>query len=264
MKLTFSKIHGAGNDFIMIDNRSKSIDLSENQIAYLCNRRLGIGADGLILLENASDVKADFSMKYYNADGKEGTMCGNGGRSIVAFAELNGIFNETYLFEAIDGLHQANILASDSSFFDINIQMQDVDEIKPIEDDLFLNTGSPHFVVFVDNALNADVVGMGKMLRYDNRFAPNGTNVNFVSFSKGRLFVRTYERGVEDETLSCGTGITASAIAITEKLNLPFSKIEIDAPGGAFTVSFEKNNNKYHNIWLRGPVKHVFNGIIEL
>ncbi len=264
MKLTFSKIHGAGNDFIMIDNRLNDINLTTNQVEFLCNRRIGIGADGLILLENASDDKADFSMKYYNADGKEGTMCGNGGRSIVAFAHLKGIIHDTYLFEAIDGMHHANIISTSPSLFDIQIQMQEVKEITDIEEDLFLNTGSPHLVVFVDNAINADVVGMGKMLRNSNRFAPNGTNVNFVSFSKGRLFVRTYERGVEDETLSCGTGITASAIAITEKLNLPFSKIEIDAPGGAFTVSFEKNNNKYHNIWLRGPVKHVFNGIIEL
>lgn len=264
MKLNFSKFHGAGNDFIMIDNRLGSYNLNLEQIAFLCHRRYGIGADGLILLENPTSEGAHFSMKYYNSDGGEGTMCGNGGRSIVAFAHKNGICSSTYTFEAIDGLHHANILSNETNSFDIRLQMQDVATIEPVEEDLFLNTGSPHLVIFVDNAKNADAVGMGRMLRYDSRFAPGGTNVNFISFAKGRVFVRTYERGVEDETLSCGTGITASAIAITEKLDLPLNSIELDALGGSFTVSFDKTTEGYRNIWLRGPVMFVFEGTVEI
>lgn len=265
MKLLFSKFHGAGNDFIMIDNRAKVFNLNCEQIAFLCHRRYGIGADGLILLETTTTEGAHFSMKYFNSDGREGTMCGNGGRSIVAFAHTKGICAPSYLFDAIDGLHHSQILSNEESHsFDIRLQMQDVTTIKPEEEDLFLNTGSPHLVVFVDNAKNADAVGMGRMLRNDPRFAPGGTNVNFISFSKGRVFVRTYERGVEDETLSCGTGITASAIAIAEKLELPLNSIELDAIGGSFTVTFDKTTEGYRNIWLRGPVKFVFEGTVEI
>jgi diaminopimelate epimerase len=265
MKLFFSKFHGAGNDFIMIDNRTKTCNLTSEQIAFLCHRRYGIGADGLILLETPATEGAHFTMKYYNSDGGEGTMCGNGGRSIVAFAHTKGICSPSYVFDAIDGLHHAQIVSNEESHsFDIRLQMQDVSTIEPVEEDLFLNTGSPHLVVFVDNAKNADAVGMGRMLRHDPRFAPGGTNVNFISFAKGRVFVRTYERGVEDETLSCGTGITASAIAITEKLDLPLNSIDLDALGGSFTVTFDKTTEGYRNIWLQGPVKFVFEGTVEL
>jgi diaminopimelate epimerase len=265
MQITFSKLHGAGNDFILIDNRSSEISLTNEQVFYLCHRKYGIGADGLILLMNSTVDGLDFSMKYYNSDGFEGTMCGNGGRCITAFAASLGYSKSHFTFEAIDGIHHSEIIAHNGTIsYDIKLKMIDVSSIELFEDDVFLNTGSPHLVVFVDNAKNAAVEGMGKMLRFDQRFAPAGTNVNFASFSKGRLFVRTYERGVEAETLSCGTGITASAIAIANKLNLPFNTINVDALGGSFVVTFEQNGDKYQNIWLRGPVKHSFNGTIEI
>lgn len=264
MTLSFFKFHGAGNDFIMIDNRDQSISLSQKQVFLLCHRRLGIGADGLILLESPKSEKAHFSMKYYNSDGFEGTMCGNGGRCITAFAQHLGFEQNSFLFDAIDGLHYANILSkSANSLYNITLKMTPVKEIIETKEDSFLDTGSPHLVVFVDNAKNADVVGMGKLLRNDPRFAPGGTNVNFVSYSNGRLFVRTYERGVEDETLSCGTGITASALAIAKKLNLPFQQIDIDALGGEFKVTFEKSVDGYDNIWLQGPVKLAFEGFLR-
>jgi len=265
MVLHFSKFHGAGNDFIMVDNRANQYSLSQEQVHFLCQQHLGIGADGLILLQKSEVDGADFSMKYYNSDGFEGTMCGNGGRCITAFASLQGIDKKSFTFDAIDGLHFSEILAFDQkSLFDIKLQMKPVSTIKEYEEYYFMDTGSPHLVVFVDNAKNADVVGMGKMLRYDKSIAENGTNVDFVSFGRGRLFVRTYERGVENETLSCGTGITASAIAIAKKLDLPFDTLAVDALGGSFEVSFECTEQEYRNIWLRGPVTKVFNGQIEL
>lgn len=265
MIVHFSKFHGAGNDFIMIDNRLSEYNLSEEQVFLACHRRFGIGADGLILLQKSKFVDSNFSMKYYNSDGKEGTMCGNGGRCIVAFASINGIKNTHFVFDAIDGMHEAEILSTQNdTSFDVNLKMKSIEHIESHEDGLFMDSGSPHFVVFVDDAKRADVVGMGKMLRHDPRFSPGGANVNFVSFSNGRLFVRTFERGVEDETLSCGTGVTASAIAIYKELNLPFNRVAVDTLGGYFEVDFEEKNNLFSNIWLRGPVKVVYSGTIKL
>lgn len=265
MQIPFSKFHGAGNDFVMIDGRYEQITLSTEQIAQMCHRRFGIGADGLIILNKSNIEEVDFSMIYYNSDGHEGSMCGNGGRCITAFAQYIGFSQSHFVFNAIDGIHYSNVLEKrESSLYDIRLKMANVTNIEEMEEDLFLNTGSPHLVVFVDNAKNASVDGMGKMLRHDKRFAPGGTNVNFVSFSKGRLFVRTYERGVEAETLSCGTGITASVLALVKKLNLPFNTIEVDALGGSFTVTFEQNGDEFHNIWLRGPVCHVFDGTCKI
>lgn len=263
MTLNFSKFHGAGNDFILVDNRDKESNLNQEQIQFLCHRRLGIGADGLILLESPKTTSSLFSMKYFNADGLEGTMCGNGGRCITAFAKHLGFSERSFVFDAIDGIHQSNILScSNESFYDVTLKMKRVEKITEIEEDYFLDTGSPHLVVFVDNAKNADVVGMGKMLRNHSRFAPGGTNVNFVSFSKGKLFVRTYERGVEDETLSCGTGITASALAIAKKLALPLEQIEVATLGGNFSVTFKQDGTIFDDIWLQGPVKFVFQGTV--
>lgn len=265
MVLPFSKFHGAGNDFILIDNRENQYSLSQKQIHFLCQQHIGIGADGLILFQKSIVKEADFSMKYYNSDGFEGTMCGNGGRCITAFAYLQGIRKMNFIFEAIDGLHYSEILTGNNKgSFDIKLQMKSVSLVKEYKEYYFIDTGSPHLVVFVDNAKNADVLGMGKMLRYDTKITENGTNVDFVSFSHGRLFVRTYERGVENETLSCGTGITASAIAIAKKLDLPFNTIAIDTLGGDFEVSFDFTDQEYRNIWLRGPVTKAFNGEIEL
>lgn len=264
--LNFSKFHGAGNDFIMVDNRQSQYSLTQVQIHFLCQPRLGIGADGLILLQESTVEGADFSMKYYNSDGFEGTMCGNGGRCITAFAYLQGIKKDHFMFDAIDGLHYSDILSYDNlALFDIKLKMKAVSAINIHHDYYVLDTGSPHIVVFVDNAQHADVVGMGKMLRYDTQITEHGANVNFASFNHGRLYVRTYERGVENETLSCGTGITASAISLVKHLNLPLSKIAVDARGGSFEVTFETTDaGEYQNIWLRGPVTSVFNGKIEI
>ncbi len=265
MIINFSKYHGAGNDFILIDNRNIELNLSSKQINYLCNRQLGIGADGLILVEKNKTKESDFYMKYYNSDGNEGTMCGNGGRCIAAYAKNLDIIADKTNFMAIDGEHFAEIIENKGNVdFEIKIKMINVSEIIDIEGDYYLNTGSPHFVVFVDNAKNADVVGMGRFLRYNKQLFPEGANINFVSFKNARLLVRTYERGVENETLSCGTGVTAAAIAITKKLNLPFNKILVDTLGGSFEVEFENNNNLYSNIWLKGPVKKVFDGQIAI
>lgn len=263
MQIIFSKFHGAGNDFILMDDRLSQLSLTTEQIAFLCNRRMGIGADGLILLKKPTSPSADFSMAYYNSDGREGSMCGNGGRCITAFANYKGLEKSLFLFDAIDGMHHSEICSQSADGYDITLKMIDVDHLEVAEEGFFLNTGSPHLVVFVDNAKNAAVDGMGNMLRHDSRFAPHGTNVNFVSHANGRLFVRTYERGVEAETLSCGTGITASAIATAKKLNLPLSSIPVDALGGSFTVSFEQTEDQFKNIWLRGPVKHVFDGVVD-
>ncbi len=262
MNIPFVKYHGAGNDFVIIDSRKLDIDFNHKLVELICNRRLGIGADGLILLNTSTENEVDFSMKYFNSDGFESTMCGNGGRCITAFANYLNIINEKAIFNAIDGLHYSEILKNEQqkSLF-IKLKMIDVENIVIIEDDYFLNTGSPHFVVFVDNAKNADVEGMGKMLRNDKRFKPDGANINFVSFSNGRLFVRTYERGVEAETLSCGTGVTASVLATVLRLDLPFEKINVDTLGGQFEVTFKRNENSFSNIWLHGPVVRVFEGV---
>ncbi len=263
MDISFYKYHGAGNDFILIDNRLENIKFKNQEINFLCNRRLGIGADGLIELLPTKNPKATFKMRYYNSDGFEGSMCGNGGRSIVAFAHHLGIIKNDVVFEAFDGLHKAKINSFLDNEWQIELQMSDVTELKELDDnEMFLNTGSPHLVVFVHEVSLVDVEGMGKMLRNQKRFAPDGTNVNFVSADKGIIKVKTYERGVEAETLSCGTGVTASAIAAKRYYQLAENKISVHTSGGNFTVEFDENNSIYSNIKLTGPVKHVFAGKI--
>jgi diaminopimelate epimerase len=257
MKITFSKYHGAGNDFILVDNRAKKYRLSTKEIAELCHRRFGIGADGLMLLEK--DKASDFKMIYYNSDGKEGSMCGNGGRCIVAFAYEIGIQKETYLFTATDGLHEAFF---DKNKNEVNLKMTDVDKIQKFTNDWFLDTGSPHAVEIVKNIDSINVAEEGKKLRYDTRFGEAGCNVNFVEINNGNLKIRTFERGVEAETLACGTGAVASAI-IAHRLNSKQHKFSLKALGGNLEVTFENKNNNYSNIWLKGPVKKVFSGNIE-
>jgi len=255
MEISFIKYQGAGNDFILIDNRNNKIILSTSEIESLCNRRFGIGADGLMLLE--SDLKTDFKMRYFNSDGKEGSMCGNGGRCIVAFAFEIGIQKEYYNFIAIDGLHEAyyknNI---------VDLKMTEVDKIEKFDKDWFLNTGSPHAVEIVNNIDKVDVATEGKILRYDHRFGKNGTNVNFIEINKNKIQIRTFERGVEAETYACGTGAVASAI-VAHQNNPEISKYKLSAIGGDLEVRFDKKNNKYTNIWLKGPATKVFSGIIK-
>ena len=252
MNIKFSKYQGAGNDFILIDNRKDNIRLSESQIEKLCHRRFGIGADGLMILE--SNTETDFRMKYYNSDGKEGSMCGNGGRCIVAFANEIGISKKEYQFIAIDGLHQAILKGTE-----VNLKMSKVDDIKQFDKDWFLDTGSPHAVEVVDNINAVEVSEEGKTLRFDPRFGENGTNVNFIEINQNQLKIRTYERGVEAETYACGTGAVASAI-IANQLNPELKWFSLEALGGTLEVSFERIDNSYTNIWLKGPAVKVFEG----
>ena len=258
MQLTFYKYQGTGNDFVMIDNRQLIFDKNDTKrIAFLCDRRFGIGADGLILLENHDT--ADFKMVYYNADGNESSMCGNGGRCITAFAKYLGIVQDTATFEAIDGLHEATI--SDAV---VSLKMQDVSTIENHNTHVFLNTGSPHHVQLETELQQLDIKTKGSKIRYGSPYNEAGSNVNFVfKNSNDNFSVRTYERGVEDETLSCGTGVTAVALAMhfigeTEK-----NTIALQTQGGLLNVSFEKAENGYKNIWLIGPATQVFKGEIN-
>jgi diaminopimelate epimerase len=259
MQIEFYKYQGTGNDFVIIDNRSTIFPTENRQeVVYtICHRRFGIGADGLILLENSD--KYDFKMLYFNADGNESTMCGNGGRCIVAFANYLGVCkNEKVEFEAIDGLHTAEI-APES----IKLQMKNVSEIKDWEEGFFLDTGSPHLVKWVYNAVNYPVLNEGKELRHHPQFGTGGTNVNFVSKNAdGTLFVRTFERGVEDETYSCGTGVTA--VALVASKHGYQSPIVIHTQGGILKVYFTQKGNYFTDIILEGPTKLVFKGIISI
>ena len=264
MKIHFFKFHGNGNDFILIDNRSASLKLTCEQIQKVCDRRFGIGADGLILLDYS--IEHDFMMNYYNSDGNLGSMCGNGGRCISAFAKYLGIVNPNMVFEAIDGVHKANILNErlNSDIWDIRLSMADVVDVDIADDYYFLNTGSPHYVEFVDKVAEFDVVKAGAKTRYSEKFAPEGTNVNFVEKTENGIFVRTYERGVEDETFSCGTGVTASAIAFFYESGK--KNINVHTIGGDFNVEFSSSINndvyKFVDVWLRGPATLVFEGEI--
>ena len=258
MKLKFNKYHGAGNDFILINAIETPVDLSSQEIAFLCHRHFGIGADGLMLLLPSEN--SDFRMRYFNADGKEGTMCGNGGRCIVAFAKQEGVIKHNHtVFEAIDGMHEAIIISENT----IRLKMSDVAHITTIDHHFyFLDTGSPHAVLFTDNIDEIDVETTGKQIRYSPQFK-DGTNVNFVEYKNHKWYMRTYERGVEAETLACGTGTVAVALSIHSQ-NLDTAPITLYAKGGTLTVDFEKKQNKYTDIWLEGPVKHVFSGNINL
>lgn len=258
MNLPFFKYQGTGNDFILIDNREKSISLSTEQINLLCDRRFGVGADGLMLLEPGEGV--DFKMVYYNADGNESTMCGNGGRCIAAFARKLGIVHDHAEFIAIDGVHEAWIEGDEY----VKLQMTDVNEMDNREDHSILNTGSPHYVKWVNDIENTNVFDEGRSIRNKSEFQPKGINVNFAQREEDRILVRTYERGVEDETLSCGTGVTAVAIASVKNKTGDFF-IDIETPGGLLNVSFHKDHSKNAaNILLSGAVSFIFEGKIEL
>lgn len=258
MQIHFSKYHGAGNDFILIDNRNKSIELDTKQIAFLCHRNFGIGSDGLMLLENHAEH--DFYMRYFNPDGSEGMMCGNGGRCIIRFAQDLGIISNKTTFLAPDGVHEAEILGEN-----ISLKMNDVNKTEIIENNYFINTGAPHYIKFEDDLSQSNVYSEGKEIRYSPIFiARGGTNVNFVSLNSEGIAVRTYERGVENETLACGTGIVASAIAAFLTNKTTAKEINVKALGGKLKVRFEHKNNSFTNIYLIGPAEKVFSGTIEL
>lgn len=261
MTLHFYKYQGAGNDFVIIDNRDGHFDGSNEQlVSFLCDRRFGIGADGLMLLQH--DPKAEFLMRYYNSDGREASMCGNGGRCIAAFAVHQRIVKDptNFVFNAVDGLHEASY-GSDGI---VSLKMQDVERIQHYEGAFFLNTGSPHHVTFVENTESVDVVGIGRSIRYSQQYAPAGANVNFVSInSHDHITVRTYERGVEDETLACGTGVVASAIGAS--LVNGGQQYRVDVKGGRLEVRFEPDGKEtFRNVYLIGPARFVYKGIIDV
>lgn len=254
MDLQFFKYQGTGNDFVLIDNRQLLFPKNDTKlVAKLCDRKFGIGADGLILLENHST--ADFTMVYYNADGNKSSMCGNGGRCIVHFAKHLGIIENSAKFEAIDGMHTATIEGND-----VSLKINDVSEIELLEDHLFLNTGSPHHVEMVKNCSGFDVFSEGRKIRND-LYGKEGANINFVEqLSENTFSVRTYERGVEDETLSCGTGVTAVAIAMHKKGLTNNNTVHLETPGGKLTVTFKNNEDGYTDVHLQGPATMVFKG----
>lgn len=259
MVINFYKYHGTGNDFIMIDNTKSLIKLVQSQIKLLCDRHFGIGADGLILIETSENH--DFYMQYFNADGRESTMCGNGGRCSVHFAKSLGLVKGNHtIFEAIDGLHKAEI--NDNI---IALQMQNVSKINIEKNYCYLDTGSPHHVEFTKDTDKVNVYEEGKKIRYGHPYNEGGSNVNFVTQIEDNVFkVRTYERGVENETLSCGTGVTASAIAAFETGKTNKKNIYLNTLGGQLEVTFEKDNNTYKNVILKGPATFVFKGSIEI
>lgn len=262
-RINFSKYHGSGNDFILIDNRENTFILNTKQIDFLCNRHFGIGADGLILLNNPKTDNEQFSMRYFNSDGKESSMCGNGGRCITAFAHNLKIVVQKAVFSAIDGIHHAEILFNKGFQTEVSLQMKDVTEISKYHDDYILNTGSPHYVKFVKDVLLMDIVSEAKKIRFSDKFKNEGINVDFVETKTDGIFVRTYERGVEDETLSCGTGVTASAICYS-MLNKNINEININTLGGKLKVFLQNKNNTFNNIILQGNATLVFNGSIDI
>lgn len=259
MTLPFSKYHGAGNDFIIIDNRSLKLKLSTNQIQFLCDRHFGIGADGLMLLEQ--DNSFDFKMRYFNSDGNEGTMCGNGGRCIVMFANRLGIVSEKNRFSGIDGEHESIILDSRT----VRLRMKDVNEIVKKNDYYIIDTGSPHYVQFVCEVDHIDVTYQGRVVRDSHQEDFGGVNANFAQYTPEGIRIRTYERGVEAETLACGTGAVATAIAANHWFKEKHNSYNLIALGGTLKVNFDKvSENQFHNIWLEGPVEHVFDGEVVI
>ena len=251
----FYKYQGTGNDFIIADNRQKEYSsITNDQVRRLCDRRFGIGADGLMLLNEKTGY--DFEMKYFNSEGRVGSMCGNGGRCMIKFAYHLGIHKELYKFTAIDGEHEGEI---DTDGI-ISLKIKDVDKVRKFHSDFIVDTGSPHYIKMVPDLMAVDVIKKGHEIRHSKEFNEEGINVNFVEQSDevDKISVRTYERGVEDETYSCGSGATACALVVAKKFGLT-SPIKLSAPGGKLEVEFEtRQNGTFHNIFLTGPVQLVF------
>jgi diaminopimelate epimerase len=259
-KMDFYKYEGAGNDFILMDDRNNAFPENDNDlIRRLCDRRFGIGADGLMLLR--SEPGYDFRMIYFNSDGKAGSMCGNGGRCITALAFRLGIIRDKASFIAADGEHLAELTADEY----VRLKMTNVKQIETGEGYTFLNTGSPHYVIFLTNLSAIDVFGEGRKIRYNERFREIGTNVDFVEDHGKWISVRTYERGVENETLACGTGVVASAICTSVYRKSPdgIFSLPVKALGGNLMVSFLKKQQSFSDIWLEGPATFVFTGTIR-
>jgi len=258
-KLKFTKYQGTGNDFVMLNafKDKEVLNLKKNEIKSLCDRRLGIGGDGLIIL--APSDSYDFEMIYYNADGKESSMCGNGGRCIVHWARALKYIEKETVFKAIDGLHHAEIEGEE-----IRLKMKDVVDIVQTDEFTTMDTGSPHYIKMVRDLDFYKVVPEGKKIRYSPEYKTKGINVNFVELKDNIAHVRTYERGVEDETLSCGTGVTAAAIALHANGHTEDKVVNVHTPGGTLQIQFHPEIEKYIDIWLIGPAEKVFEGVISL
>ena len=257
MNIQFHKYQGAGNDFILIDHRASDLkNIDHSLIKQYCDRRFGIGADGLMLLLNHNDF--DFEMVYYNADGNLGSMCGNGGRCIVAFAKQLGIIDSEANFLAVDGPHYAKISASGNW---VDLQMINVNHIDKDGNAYVLDTGSPHYVKEVVNLKDMDVFTAGKNVRNNETYKEKGINVNFVEDKGDHLFVRTFERGVEDETYACGTGVTAVALSMAKHLHQTgHIETAVEVLGGKINIKFDYDGEKFTNIFLCGPAEKVFEG----
>jgi len=257
MLLSFQKYQATGNDFVILDNRDGQYRLTTADVTGICDRRFGVGADGLMLIERHPEV--DFNLVYFNADGSP-SLCGNGSRAAVQMAAGLGLIDGKAVFNAFDGVHEAEILDNGN----VRLKMHDVAVTREMEDGVFINTGSPHFVQWVQDVKDYPVFDRGRALRYSDSFKPGGTNVNFVeNIDRDTIFVRTYERGVENETLSCGTGVTASALAASLRQNS--SPITVKTLGGELQVEYKSGHDgSFTEIFLIGPAKKVFTGTMEL
>ena len=255
MKIKFQKYQGTGNDFIIINNQSLNFPQKNNQlISRLCDRKLGIGSDGLILITPSESI--DYKMVYFNSDGNLGSMCGNGARCSVKFAQNNNLINNQTIFNASDGNHSATIV--DNQVF---LSMKDVLDIKSFGQDLILNTGSPHYIQIVEELDGFDVFKQGKKIRNSSEFKKEGINVNFVKIiSDSEFYVRTFERGVENETLSCGTGATAVALAMYHSGKTKLKNLKINTNGGILNVVFKPSDLGFEKIILSGNVELVYKG----
>jgi diaminopimelate epimerase len=258
--IEFYKYHGAGNDFIMIDNRKDL--LIEDKVKFAqqwCSRRFGIGSDGIIFIENSSNPEINYIMDFYNPDGSQ-SFCGNGSRCAMAFAIKLGIVNTSATFEAIDGVHESKL--EDDVY---HIHMKDVVEIQHINGDFFIHTGSPHYISYCHENDNRNILDFGKEIRYSEPYKTEGTNVNLLSeLGSNHIAIRTYERGVENETLACGTGVTAAALSYAEKHELVDGIVHVDAKGGKLKVKFRRNNKSFNDIWLIGRAEFVYKGTIDV
>jgi len=259
--MEFYKYQGTGNDFIMFNSISnpKALNLSRKEVSQLCSRRFGIGADGLIIL--CQSDQEDFKMLYFNADGRESTMCGNGGRCIAQFAVDQGVSGPDAIFEAVDGIHKSKVLGNGI----VELEMIDVDNCVMLNQDTFvINTGSPHYVKFSNDFEDTDIVEFGKAIRFSEKYKDEGINVNLSTYKDGILHVKTYERGVEDETFSCGTGVNAAALSASVYIDDAKNSFDIQSKGGQLSVRFEKEGDMYKNIWLSGPAVFVYKGELTL
>lgn len=260
MLLPFTKYEGCGNDFIIIDDRRHIFPVKQEFIANICDRHFGIGADGILLLRGHETL--DFEMVYFNSDGSAATFCGNGGRCIVAFARSLELIGSQTRFMAADGIHFAEIQGEDSQKLIVKLEMSNPTIYSQDEHSCYMNTGTWHYVEFVTDVESIDVKVDGRKLRYQERFKPQGSNINFVEFSDHSIKVRTYEKGVEDETLACGTGVTASAIAVS--LINGLTQFEVRTRGGILTVGFKRANLSFSEVYLTGPATNVFEGQLNI